>query len=79
MSNSNTGFCTTCIKETAFHWGKKKKQVLIRDKDYLFTVTSAVCDKCGSEMSIPGLIDQNVKEIDSQYREAEGLFTTENI
>ena len=43
----------------------------------LYMRSVAVCADCGEEMSIPGLIDKNVQEIDEQYRVAEGLiFTT---
>lgn len=39
----------------------------------------AVCAECGKEMSIPGLIDKNVQEIDEQYRAVEGLVTIDDI
>ena len=39
----------------------------------------AVCAECGEEMSIPGLIDKNVQEIDEQYRAAEGLVSIDDI
>ncbi len=39
----------------------------------------AVCAECGEEMSIPGLIDKNVQEIDEQYRTAEGLVSIDDI
>ncbi|MBO5985408.1 MAG: hypothetical protein J6Q02_01260 [Lachnospiraceae bacterium] len=29
-----------------------------------------MCTECGEEMSIPGLMDKNVQEIDEQYRAA---------
>lgn len=39
----------------------------------------AVCAECGEEMSIHGLIDKNVQEIDEQYRAAEGLVSVDDI
>ncbi len=51
----------------------------IRDKDYIFEITVAVYAHCGAEMSIPGLIDKNVLEIDKQYRAAEGLVSISDI
>lgn len=39
----------------------------------------AVCSKCGEKMSIPGLIDKNVREIDEQYRAVEGLVSIDDI
>ena len=45
----------------------------------MFNITVAVCSECGEEMSLPGLIDRNVQEIDDQYRAYEGLVTKDDI
>ena len=72
-------FCIECRKETEYLLQKKDIVKNIRDKDYIFAITVAVCAECGEEMSIPGLIDKNVQEIDEQYREAEGLVSIDDI
>lgn len=72
-------FCTECRKETEYLLQKKDIVKNIRDKEYTFGITVAVCAECGEEMSIPGLIDKNVQEIDEQYRAAEGLVSIEDI
>lgn len=72
-------FCTECRKETAYFLQKKDIEKNIRDKDYIFAITVAVCAECGEEMSIPGLIDRNIQEIDEQYRAAEGLVSIDDI
>jgi len=72
-------FCIECRKRTEYLLQKKDIVKNIRDKDYTFGITVAVCAECGEEMSIPGLIDKNVQEIDEQYREAEGLVSVEDI
>ncbi|MCR5726973.1 MAG: DUF4065 domain-containing protein [Lachnospiraceae bacterium] len=72
-------FCIECRKETEYFLQKKDIVKNIRDKDYSFAITVAVCTECGEEMSIPGLIDKNVLEIDEQYREAEGLISIDDI
>ncbi len=58
-----------------------KKDIVknIRDKEYTFSITVAVCSECGEEMNIPGLIDKNVQEIDDQYRAAEELVSMDDI
>ena len=71
-------FCIECRKETEYLL-QKKDIVNIRDKEYTFAITVAVCAECGEEMSIPGLIDKNVQEIDEQYRAAEGLVSIDDI
>lgn len=72
-------FCTSCRKETSYKICKKTVQKVIKDKTYEFEIAVAVCDVCGKEMDIPGLLDLNVKSIDEQYRQAEGLISVDGI
>ncbi len=72
-------FCIECRKETEYLLQKRDIVKTIRDKEYTFGITVAVCAECGEEMSIPGLIDKNVQEIDEQYRAAEGLVLIDDI
>lgn len=72
-------FCIECRKETEYLLQKKDIVKNIRDKEYTFAITVAVCAECGEEMSIPGLMDKNVQEIDEQYRSAEGLVSIDDI
>lgn len=72
-------FCIECRKETGYLLQKKDIVKTIRDKDYTFGITVAICVECGEEMSIPGLIDKNVQEIDEQYRAVEGLVSIDDI
>lgn len=72
-------FCIECRKEVEYLLQKKDIVKSIRDKAYTFSITVAICAECGGEMSIPGLIDKNVQEIDGQYRAAEGLVLHEDI
>lgn len=77
--NERKDFCIECRKETEYILKKKAITKLIKDKEYEFNITIAVCAKCGEEMSLPGLIDKNIQEIDEQYRIAENLVTIEDI
>lgn len=72
-------FCITCRRETEYLLQKRNIVKVIRDKEYTFSVTVAICAECGEEMSIPGLMDQNVQEVDAQYRSIEGLATVGDI
>ena len=72
-------FCFECRKETEYRLRKRSISKTIRDKKYIFNITVAVCAECGEEMSVPGLIDRNVHEIDDQYRAYEGLVTKNDI
>lgn len=77
--SKNQEFCIECRKNTAYTLEKKMMSETIRDKDYEFEVLAAICSECGSEMSVPGLLDYNIKEMDRQYREIEGIVRTEDI
>lgn len=72
-------FCIVCRKETEYFLQKRDIVKTFRDKEYTFGITAAVCTECGKEMSIPGLIDKNVQEIDEQYRATEGLVSIDDI
>ena len=45
-------FCIACRKETEYLLQKKDIVKNIRDKEYTFAITVAVCAECGEEMSI---------------------------
>ena len=60
-------FCEQCRKWTKYTLQKKNIVKKIGDKEYIFSITIAVCAECGAEMSPLGLIDKNVEEINEQY------------
>lgn len=72
-------FCIACRRETEYALRKKLISKTIKDHVYDFSVTTAICMNCGEEMSLPGLIDKNAKEVDEQFRELEGIVSTEDI
>ena len=72
-------FCIECRRETEYLLQKKEIVKTIRDKKYTFVITVAVCAECGEEMSLPGILDKNVREVDEQYRAAEGLVSIDDI
>jgi len=72
-------FCIECRREAEFTLQKKEIVKRIRDKEYKFQITVAICSHCGEEMSILGLIDKNIQEIDEQYRTAEGIVSISDI
>lgn len=72
-------FCTACRKETNFTLQMRNINKRIKDKEYTFYITVAICDECGEEMSIPGLIDRNIQEVDTQYRDYENIVSIDDI
>lgn len=72
-------FCTVCRKNTEYILQKQNIIKIMKDKEYTFSITSAVCNECGKEMNIPGLIDKNIREVDEQYRTYEGIVSIDDI
>lgn len=62
--------------QTEYRYTLKKQSInkIIKGVEYSFKITVAVCNECGGEMGVPGLIDRNIREIDEQYRAYEELF-----
>ena len=72
-------FCTICRKNTEYTLEKRNIIKTIKDKEYTFSITAAICNECGEEISIPGLIDKNIQEVDEQYRTYEGIVSIDDI
>lgn len=67
-SKEKVDSCTTCRKETVYTLRKASINKRIKGKEYTFYITNAVCNECGGEMNIPGLIDRNIQEFNEQYK-----------
>ncbi|HIU64253.1 MAG TPA: DUF4065 domain-containing protein [Candidatus Avacidaminococcus intestinavium] len=72
-------FCTVCRKNIEYTFQKRNITKTIKNTDYSFNITVAVCNDCGEEMSIPGLINKNIQEVDEQYRACEGIVTVNDL
>lgn len=79
MAKERKQFCLECRNETAYCIEDVLCKKVIRDKEYEFTISQAVCEHCGATVSIPGLIDLNAQEIDKQYRLYENIVSIDNI
>ena len=79
MAGRRRAFCMECRKETAYALHKTPITKTIREKEYQFLITTAHCKECGCEVGIKGILDYNAKEIDEQFRKAEGIVSLEEI
>jgi len=79
MRKMRTQFCIECREDTAYRIQYTSYRKCIRDKEYEFEVREAVCEKCGAQVNIPGIMDSNALEVDRQYRLMEGLVSVEDI
>lgn len=79
MAKERTQFCMECREETGYRIKVVPCKRCIKDKEYMFTISEAVCEKCGEAVNIPGLMDSNAQEVDRQYRLYEGIVSVEDI
>jgi len=75
----NKDFCHECRKITEYKIVKTPYHKRIRGKNYTFSLSSAICQSCGSEMGFPGMMDLKIKEYDEQYRQYEDLVSIDEI
>ena len=71
MKVKGKDFCTECRKETEYFLTKRGIAEKINGMYYTFFITTAICSECGAEMSPPGFIDKNIREVEEQYKAAE--------
>lgn len=79
MKKLNYDFCIECREVSPYEIKKEKRNITIKDKDYLMEVSVAYCLNCKEEISVPGLMDLRMKEIDEQYRNYEDLLSVSDI
>ena len=79
MQKDHCQFCIECRKNTNYITKKIQRSYFIRGKEYIFDTEAAICECCGEEINLPGLMDKNAKLIDKQYREVEGLVSIDDI
>lgn len=79
IDKKRSDFCIVCRKNTEYTLQKQNITKTINGKEYTFNITTAICNECGEEMSIPGLIDKNIQEVDEQYRDQEGIVSIDDI
>ena len=79
VERKRINFCTVCREGTEYMLKKENIVKTIKGTDYTFSLTVAICNKCGEEMNIPGLIDRNIQEVDEQYRVYEGIVSINDI
>ena len=73
VKDGGEDFCVECRKWSKYTLQKKNIVKKIGDKEYIFSITVAVCAECGAEMSPLGLIDKNVEEINEQYERSKEI------
>lgn len=72
-------YCENCKEFRNLNIKEKSSQYEIRGKNYDYIELVGYCDKCGEEVTTNKLIDENLKRLDSTYRNIENIITKEQI
>lgn len=79
MERSHKVLCCNCRKCVTYTIKVRKETRNIKGIDYLYDEKYAVCAECGEEITIPGLDDENEREIDGIFRKNNQLITIDEI
>ena len=68
--------CDTCGKITDYTLHSRVIGREIGEKEIIFREKYATCNECGDEVTVPGLDDENTKELESVYNGLKGCGLT---
>ena len=71
--------CWNCRKKVAYRIKAHKEERIIKGVAYWYDEKYALCEECGEEVTVPGLDDENEREIDCIYRIDNDLITIDDI
>lgn len=71
--------CWKCHKVVPYSVVHRRRVRTIGGKDYEYQEKYGVCDICGEEITVPGLIDENERLLDDIYRVDNNLITIDEI
>lgn len=72
-------FCEKCRDIVAYSLELVNREKEIKGIKIKFEERKAYCTKCGEELFVPEIRDNNLKMLDDKYREEKGLITVEEI
>jgi putative zinc finger/helix-turn-helix YgiT family protein len=72
-------FCPECRKEVEYQIEELVEKKEVRGLEFEYTAERAYCTKCGNEIFISELHDQNLQRIDDAYREKAGIIKVSEI
>lgn len=71
--------CWNCRKRVPYRIKARKDKRIIKGVAYWFDEKYALCEECGEEITVPGLDDENERQIDNIYRIDNDLITIDDI
>ena len=75
----NKIFCPECRENVTFKIKEQPAMHQFKEKNYTFVEKVAFCDNCGAELCIDKLDEENLKNLYSKYREANGIISIDKV
>lgn len=79
MEGRREVLCWNCRKKVTYTVKARKELQNIKGVDYLYNEMYAVCDECQEEITVPGIDDENVRELDKVFRRQNDLITIDEM
>ena len=72
-------YCYYCDEDVEFEVIKREIAKEIKGHKINYVAKIAICKKCGNEMDVPGLDDDNLRKANHEYRKKAGIIAIEEI
>jgi putative zinc finger/helix-turn-helix YgiT family protein len=78
MSNQ-FAFCPECRQDVKYSVKENKESAKLKGEVYEFTSRTAYCEKCGGEIYVAKLEDENLKSLYDAYRQKHDIISLDDI
>lgn len=72
-------FCEECREEVDYYTKKIKNYQIIKDKKYEYGANISYCKNCDSNVYVPHLEDENLKNLYDDFREKNNIISLEKV
>lgn len=77
--NNQTVFCPECRQDVSYSVREQNETAEIKGEVYDFISHTAYCEKCGSEVYVPELSDENLRALYDVYRQRHDIISPDDI
>ena len=79
MGERREVLCWNCRKKVAYTIKARKVFENIKGIDHPYNEKFAICNECQEEITVPGMDDENMRELDNVFRRENDLITVDEI
>lgn len=79
MATRPVAFCISCDEKTEYIIKACKRDITVKGVTFSYVHQTAYCTKCGDELYVPEINDENVQSREDAYRKAAGLITVSEV